>query len=559
MLLSGAQIIVKCLERQGVDIVFGYPGGAILPFYDALYDSKIRHVLTVHEQGAAHSADGYARASGKVGVCIATSGPGATNLVTGIANAFLDSIPLVAITGQVSTDLIGRDSFQEIDITGITLPITKHNFLVNDIKKLPQIIESAFSIAKHGRPGPVLVDIPRDIQIAEYDFPEEFWGKLKDDIYKKRILSSNGIQDKIMESAQIINKAKKPVILAGGGVVSANADQELKYLSEHGNIPVVSTLMGLGSYPTTGPNYIGMTGLHGLKCANRAVHNADVLIVIGSRFNDRITGNRKDYAAGKKIIHIDIDVAEIKKNVNIKYGLVGDIVDIVKKLNEYIEPRDHSDWFEKIRETKSQNNDGLDNDELNVCWVMEEINSRNIDGEAIFTTDVGQHQMWCAQNLKISKIRSFISSGGLGTMGFGLPAAIGAQIAVPEKRAISISGDGGFKMTGSELYTIAAEKLPVISIVVNNSTLGMIRQLQTVFYKDRFIASNLEAKVDYVALAKAYGIRAYNVVTKEQFRTAFDAAWQEKSPCLIVVDISEKHLVRPMLSLESDLDTYDLE
>jgi len=560
MLLSGAQVIVKILEKHGINTIFGYPGGTILPFYDALYEQKtIKHVLTTHEQGAAHAADGYARASGKVGVCVATSGPGATNLVTGLAAAFLDSIPVVAITGQVPLGLIGRDAFQEVDITGITIPITKHNYLVKDIKELPEILNQAFYIARSGRPGPVLVDVPRDIQVQKYSFDENLLHNPSQNDYPLRSVCFQDMSDKIKEAAQYLMNAKCPVILAGGGVISASAGEELKNLIKKTDIPVVSTLMGIGSYPSNDEHYIGMTGLHGCKAANNAVFNADVLMVTGSRFNDRITGDRKRYADGKTIIHVDIDLAEIKKNVHTGLGLVGNMTDILRKLGELVGEGNRASWRQTIREWQKDEKPFSDNGELSAPWMFEEFNNLNIRQEAIFVTDVGQHQMWAAQYLKVDIPRTFISSGGLGAMGFGLPAALGAQTAIPDKRVIHIAGDGGFKMTGCELYTVAAQKLPVISIVINNSGLGMIRQLQHLLFGKRFIAADLDVSMDFTLFAKSFGIDGYSASTKEEFSKAFKAAWETKAPALIVVNVPENHMVSPMIALDGTLENYIME
>jgi acetolactate synthase-1/2/3 large subunit len=560
MLLSGAEVIIKILEKQGVDTMFGYPGGTILPFYDALYAQKsIKHVLTVHEQGAAHAADGYARATGKVGVCVATSGPGATNLVTGLAAAFLDSVPVIAITGQVALGLIGRDAFQEIDITGVTIPVTKHNYLVKDVKELPEILNQAFYIARSGRPGPVLIDVPRDIQAQKYDFDEELIYNPNQDNYPLRPVCFPDMSDKIAESARYLTNAKQPVILAGGGVISANASKELASLVKKTDIPVVSTLMGIGAYPSTDEHYIGMTGLHGHKAANNAVLNADVLMVTGSRFNDRITGNRNLYAVGKTIIHVDIDLAEIKKNISTGIGLVGNMTDILKKLGDITGTTDRTAWRQTIREWQQEAKPFSGNGELSAPWVFEQFNSLNIRQNAIFVTDVGQHQMWAAQYLKVDLPRTFISSGGLGAMGFGLPAAIGAQAARSDKRIVHIAGDGGFKMTGCELYTAASQKLPVISIIINNSGLGMIRQLQHLLFDKRFFAADFDVPMDFTLFAKSFGVDGYNAFTKEEFSTAFNTAWEKKAPALIVANVAPNHMVSPMIALDGTLGSYIME
>lgn len=552
MLMTGAQAIVKCLVKEGVDTVFGYPGGTILPLYDALYGSPVRHVLTVHEQGAAHAADGYARASGRVGVCIATSGPGATNLVTGLATAFMDSVPVVAITGQVQTSLIGRDAFQEIDITGITMPITKHNFLVKDISKLPETLRRAFTIAQSGRPGPVLVDIPRDVQSNKYDFSDF------DAEFQRHTLvrQSPNLPALIAKAGVAISNARRPVIIAGGGCINANAGASLAKFSEQCRLPVVTTLMGIGALPGNHPNLLGMTGLHGLKTANHAVHAADVLIVTGSRFNDRVTGDRASYAAGKTIIHIDIDPAEVHKNVDATVPLVGEMNNILTELNQAVAPGDLGAWWETIRDwqaTYCKNTDGL---EFTAVKVMGELNRQLEDKDVIYVTDVGQHQMWAAQNLKVNSLRGFLSSGGLGTMGFGLPAAVGAQLARPDKRVIHIVGDGSLKMTGCELYTVAAQRLPIISIVINNNSLGMVRQLQHCFFDKRYSASLLPTPMDFSAFAAAFGIPAAVASSQDEFSQAVTAACKRQGPSLIVANIATADLVTPMIAPGGAMDSY---
>lgn len=551
MLMTGAQAIVATLIREGVDTVFGYPGGTILPLFDALCGSPVRHVLTVHEQGAAHAADGYARASGRAGVCIATSGPGATNLVTGLATAFMDSVPVVAITGQVQTSLIGRDAFQEIDITGITMPITKHNFLVKDISKLTDTLRRAFHIAKSGRPGPVLVDIPRDIQSGKYDFSD-----LEADYHRQTLVrQSPDLPALITKAAAAISAAERPVIIAGGGCINANAGEALTKFSEACGLPVVTTLMGIGAMSGGHPNVLGMTGLHGLKAANHAVHAADVLIVTGSRFNDRVTGDRASYAAGKTIIHIDIDPAEVHKNVDAAVPLVGEMNNILTELTQAVTPSDLSAWWTAIREWQAEYAP-LAPDKFTAAGVMEELNRQLEAKEVIFVTDVGQHQMWAAQNLRVKSPRGFLSSGGLGTMGFGLPAAVGAQLARTDKRVIHIVGDGSLKMTGCELYTVSAEQLPIISIVINNCSLGMVRQLQHCFYEKRYAASLLPTPMDFTAFAAAFGIPGVVTSSQAEFSQAFAQAWERQGPTLIVVNIDTNDLVSPMIAPGGAMDCY---
>ncbi|WP_094604541.1 biosynthetic-type acetolactate synthase large subunit [Sporomusa silvacetica] len=550
--MTGAQAIVASLIKEGVDTVFGYPGGTNLPLFDALNDSTIHHVLTVHEQGAAHAADGYARASGQVGVCLATSGPGATNLVTGLATAFMDSVPVVAITGQVQTNLIGRDAFQEIDITGITMPITKHNFLVKDIKKLPEIMWRAFDIARSGRPGPVLVDVPRDLQSNTYDFTDI------ESMYSRSTLvrQSPDLPARIVKAAAAISAAKRPVIIAGGGCISANAGEALTKFAECCNLPVVTTLMGIGAFPGGHGNLLGMTGLHGLKAANHAVHDADVLIVTGSRFNDRVTGDRASYAAGKTIIHIDIDPAEVHKNVDAAVPLVGEMNMILGELLQAVRPGDLSAWWATIRQTQAESKTVIPEDVLTAPLVMSELNRQTDGQDVIYVTDVGQHQMWAAQYLEVKSPRGFLTSGGLGAMGFGLPAALGAQLAIPNKRVVHIVGDGGLKMTGCELYTVAVEKQPIISVVINNYSLGMVRQLQHCFYGKRYANSLLPHAMDFKAFASAFNIPATVTNSLAEFSEAFAAAWQRQGPGLIVANIATDDLVTPMIAPGGSMDEY---
>ncbi|HWR40658.1 MAG TPA: biosynthetic-type acetolactate synthase large subunit [Patescibacteria group bacterium] len=548
MKITGARAIIECLTEQGVDTVFGYPGGTILPLYDALSRSSIRHILTVHEQGAAHAADGYARASGRTGVCIATSGPGATNLVTGLAAAFMDSIPLVAITGQVPTGQIGRDAFQEVDITGMTMAITKHNYLVKDIQQLPDILRRAFEIAGSGRPGPVLVDIPRDVQTAELEFVPATPAPAVPRPASERT-------PRIVAASALISRAQRPVMIVGGGVITAEAHQPVRALAERCKLPVVSTLMGLGAFSGSHPQFLGLTGLHGLRAANNAVHGADLLIAVGSRFSDRVTSDRSSYTEGKDVIHIDIDPAEIDKNVAAHIGLAGDTAGILTELAALAQPGDLTAWWATIQEWRQEF--PVDKTApLPVPWVMEQISQSAARKAVVFTTDVGQHQMWAAQYLQIEQPRSFITSGGLGAMGFGLPAALGAQLAVPDKRVVHLAGDGGFKMTGNELYTIAALKLPVISIIVNNDGLGMIRQLQKVFYQEQYYAADLPPIMDFAAYAGAFGVPATVANTKEEFAQALTRAWNSTGPYLIVVNVSDGQMVNPMLAPGASLNEY---
>lgn len=536
MQLSGAEIMCRILAEEGVTTVFGYPGGAILPFYDALRQSPIQHILTAHEQGAAHAADGFARASGKVGVCIATSGPGATNLVTGLATAFLDSVPVVAITGQVNRVLIGHDAFQEVDITGITMPITKHNFLVKKPENLAQTLRLAFQLAREGRPGPVLVDVPRDVQTALIDFEEARLAELQP-------LEPDA--ERVAAAAAAINKAKRPVMLVGGGVINANAEYDAMHLCEKLHIPVVSTLMGLGAISAYRQLFLGMTGLHGHERANNAVKEADLILAVGSRFNDRVTGERSSYSANKLIIHLDIDPAEVDKNIDSGIGITGDMVATLNALEKAAQPHDLSAWWDKINSWPGMDDD-FGNEEAPKFFKA--LNPVLKDKDYIITTDVGQHQMWAAQHLKIQFARQWLTSGGLGTMGFGLPAALGAQLARPQSRVISISGDGGFKMTGSELFTIASNNVPVIAIVFNNSGLGMIRQLQTVQFAKRFTACELPGYVDFVKYAAAFGIEGEHADTPEALAQAVSKAWENRKPYLIEVCVNPKNMVLPMVA-----------
>lgn len=551
MEITGAKAVVECLLEQGVDTVFGYPGGMILPLYDALYDEpKIRQVLTFHEQGAAHAADGYARASGKVGVCIATSGPGATNLVTGLATAFMDSVPVVAICGQVDTVLLGRDAFQEVDIIGVTMPVTKHNFQVKDPKKLYQTLQLAFKVATTGRQGPVLVDVPKDIFLACLDWqpepkkPHAKWHPSAD----MKIL--------IAEAAEVICNAKRAVIVAGGGVISANASNELIAFAEKYHLPVVSTLMGLGGFPRNHPLSLGLTGMHGLEIANHAVYEADVVIAIGSRFGDRLTGNRAKYSKDKRVVHIDIDPAEIDKNVISSIGLAGEMKTILRILTRAVRSHHNIEWRMTVGEWKDKYKKSYAEDYLNMPWAMRHVAEVTKDKDIAVVTDVGQHQMWAAQHLKMTKPRTWITSGGLGTMGFGLPAAMGAQIALGDlRRVVHIAGDGGIKMTGNEYYTIARLDLPIISIIVNNAGLGMIRQLQKVFYKERYIACDLDYQMDYALYAKSFGIESIAVNTPEEFKKALQEALDAKAPRVIVMNIT-REFVQPMAKAGAEINEF---
>lgn len=557
MKLSGSRIIIEMLIEQGVDTVFGYPGGAIMPLYDALYDAPLRHVLTVHEQGAAHAADGYARASGRVGVCIATSGPGATNLVTGLATAFMDSSPVVAITGQVGTALLGRDAFQEIDITGLTMPITKHNFLVRNVSDLAVTLRNAFSIAREGRPGPVLIDVPRDVLLAEIEFSVTI---NTPDTQQQSGIAAADPGDADIEKARIaFTAAKRPILLCGGGIIHACATAEAAEFSRVAGIPAVSTLMGLGALPPKHPYYLGLTGMHGHKAANLAVAAADLVIAAGSRFSDRVTGDRLQYVNGKTIIHLDIDAAEIDKNITSTVKVVGDLKQSMKLLTRALQQKgpasDLSGWLQQVRQWQEQNSTVPDVSSLNPEWIMRHMSEATSRHSVAWVTDVGQHQMWAAQHLRIQHPGSWITSGGLGAMGFGLPAAIGAQLACPEQRTILIAGDGGFKMTGMELCTAAIENVPVISVILNNGALGMVRQWQHLFFNRRYSSTTLPV-FDFVGLARACGVAGVVTNTTEEFSTAFQQALQQAGPCVIVANISSDCMVDPMVQPGQPVDRF---
>ena len=545
MQLTGAEVMVKCLEEEGVSTIFGYPGGAILPFYNALRDVKnIKHVLTAHEQGAAHAADGYARASGKVGVCCATSGPGATNLVTGLANAFLDSIPVVAITGQVKSSMIGHDAFQEVDITGITMPITKQNFLVNKPEELAQTMRLAFQMAKSGRPGPVLVDVAHDVQTSMMEYHASKLRELPVAMPQKELVAA---------AVAALNKAERPVMLVGGGVAISGAEYEAVHLCEKMHLPVASTLMGLGCISSYREQFLGMSGLHGHERANNAIANADVVLAVGTRFNDRVTGDRDKYSAHKTIIHIDIDPAELNKNIASTIDISGDMRTILKMLDKGCKGHDIKAWWDTIMTWP-----GMDEDYGNNAapLFIEALNPVLKGKDYLLATDVGQHQMFTAQHLKVEYARQLITSGGLGTMGFGLPAAMGAKLARPETKVICISGDGGYKMTGSELFTLASNNIPVVSVVFNNSGLGMIRQLQTVQFNKRFMACECPGYVDFVKYAEAFGLEGEHVTTPEDFAAAVKRGLDKDHTYVIEVDINPKDMVVPMVAPGKGVDEF---
>ncbi|MGL4361872.1 MAG: biosynthetic-type acetolactate synthase large subunit [Cellulosilyticaceae bacterium] len=543
MKLTGSQILIECLKEQGVDTVFGYPGGAVLNIYDALYKNSedIKHILTAHEQGAAHAADGYARATGKVGVCIATSGPGATNLVTGIATAYMDSVPVVAITGNVGTSLLGKDSFQEIDITGVTMPITKHNYIVKDINKLADTLREAFYIAKSGRPGPVLVDIPKDLtaETSDYTYKEPKMIKRQVETIQKC---------SIKKAAEMIESSKSPFIYSGGGIVSSGADKELLAFAELIQAPVATSLMGLGGFSEKHELSTGMIGMHGSKASNMGSTECDLLIAIGARFSDRVTSSVNTFAPNAKIIHIDIDTAEIGKNVEIDLSIVGDAKEILKQLCDNLSQQTNEKWIKMIRDWYDEFPFDYQRDNtLRPQFIIENIDKQT-KGQAIITTEVGQHQMWAGQFYKYTKPRTFISSGGLGTMGYGTGASIGAQIGMPNKRVVHIAGDGSFRMNCNELSTIAYYNVPVIIIIINNKTLGMVRQWQTIFYEGRYSQTTLDRGPDFKKLAEAYNIEGHNIYTQEEFETIFEEAIKKNSPILMNCFIEVDEKVLPMVA-----------
>ena len=554
MRMKGTEIFVESLRREGVRIIFGHPGGAILPIYDRLYDAEIRHILMRHEQAAAHAADGYARASGRVGVAMATSGPGATNLVTGIASAFMDSVPMVIFTGQVPSTLIGTDAFQEADVVGITRPCTKHNYLVLRTEDLARTIREAFYLARTGRPGPVLVDLPKDIQLSECEFvyPEEV--KLRG--YRPVL---DGDPEAIRRAAVAILEAKRPVIYAGGGVIASEGAAELRRLAEMARVPVATTLMGLGSFPTEHPLSLAMLGMHGSWYANMAVNRCDLLIAIGVRFDDRVTGKIAAFAPEARKIHIDIDPAEINKNVRVEIPIVGDVRRVLSVLNAELEARlaehrtrawevERQAWLEQIAEWKRTHPFCYDFDErvIKPQWVIEEI-ARITQGEAILTTDVGQHQMWAAQYYRFKHPRTWITSGGLGAMGFGLPAAIGAAFARPDRPIIAICGDGSFQMTMQELAVVAEHRLPLKIVIINNFYLGMVRQWQEIFYNGRYSASDLRVSPDYAKIAEAYGLRGYTVRRPGELADLFEQELLASEPILFDVHVAAEENVYPMV------------
>ena len=561
MQLNGAEIVIECLKEQGVDTVFGYPGGAILNVYDELYKHRdeIRHILTSHEQGASHAADGYARATGKVGVCLATSGPGATNLVTGIATAYMDSIPIVAITCNVGVSLLGKDSFQEIDIAGITMPITKYSFIVKDVTKLADTIRKAFRIAKTGRPGPVLVDIPKDItaKVTEY-IPEELGKCTKEDSSRKTPRMDEQRFDRVIS---MLEEAEKPFVFVGGGAVLSGASQELKEFVDKLDAPVTDSLMGKGAFPGTDPRYTGMLGMHGTKASNFGVSECDLLVVMGARFSDRVTGNTEKFAKNAKIIQLDIDPVEINKNVLITEEIIGDLKDVLKTLNKRLKQQNHAEWLEKIQGYKEKYPLKYHPNVLSGPFLVEEI-YRQTNGEALIVTEVGQHQMWAAQYYKYTKPRTLLTSGGLGTMGYGLGAALGAKTGCPDKIVVNIAGDGCFRMNMNEIATAVRHNIPIIQVVVNNHVLGMVRQWQDLFYDERYSATVLRDAVDFVKLAEAMGAEGMRAVSQEEFKEAFSKALTLNRPvvidCQIESDDKVWRMVAPGAAISEAFDEDDM-
>ncbi|HOX04827.1 MAG TPA: biosynthetic-type acetolactate synthase large subunit [Planctomycetota bacterium] len=550
MKVKGAQILINALEREGVEVAFGYPGGVVIPIFDKLYDSRqIHFYLTRHEQAAAHAADGYARATGKVGVCIATSGPGACNLVTGIATANMDSVPMVAITGQVKTNLIGNDAFQEADITGITRPITKHNYLVKRVEDLARVVQEAFHIARTGRPGPVLVDLPVDVSNSEYEdvLPE----KVSLPGYKPNY---EGNPRQIERVAEAINAAERPVIYAGGGCIISDCCDELRQLAERAEIPVTNTLLGLGSFPGDHPLSLQMLGMHGTVWANYAVHHADMLISVGARFDDRITGKVSAFAPDAKIVHIDIDPTAISKSIPVDLPIVGDAKRVLRKLLPLIKKRHHPAWLAQIEEWRRKYPLKYGADGLRPQYVVEKIWELTRDRDTVITTEVGQNQMWAAQFYKYARPRSFLSSGGMGTMGFGLPAAIGAQLGRPKSLVIDIAGDGSIQMNIQELTTAVRLKLPVKIALLNNGYLGMVRQWQELFYKKRYSQTDLEDNPDFVKVAEAFGARGIRVTRREDVEPALREAFRLKECVMLDFHVTREENVFPMIPAGEAVD-----
>lgn len=553
MKLTGAEIVIECLKEQGVDTVFGYPGGTILNVYDALYkhQDEIFHILTSHEQGAAHAADGYARATGKVGVCLATSGPGATNLVTGIATAFMDSIPVVAITANVNLPLLGKDSFQEVDIAGVVMPITKHSYIVKDVNDLAKTIRKAFTIAKSGRPGPVLVDITKDVTAALCDYERQ--------APAAPVKTAKYTDADIETAVTVIKEAKKPFIYLGGGAIASDAVKEVAEFAELIDAPVCDTLMGKGAFDGHSDRYTGMIGMHGTKVSNFGVSECDLLIALGARFSDRVVGNASKFASNAKVLHIDIDAAEIDKNIKTYTSLVGDLKEVLNKLNSKLEKQEHNTWMMHIQELKERYPLSYNKNVLSGPYIIEEID-RITEGKALITTDVGQHQMWAAQYYRYTQPRTFLSSGGLGTMGYGLGACIGAKMGCPDKICINIAGDGCFRMNMNELATASRYNIPIIQVVINNHVLGMVRQWQSLFYDHRYSQTVLEDKVDFAKVAEGLGCEAITVTSKEEVAPAIEKAIACGKPVLLNCIIDKDDCVFPMVPAGAAIsDAFDAE
>ena len=553
MQLTGSQIVIECLKEQGVDTVFGYPGGTILNIYDELYkhSDEIRHILTSHEQGASHAADGYARATGKVGVCFATSGPGATNLVTGIATAYMDSIPMVAITANVNLPLLGKDTFQEIDIAGVTMPITKHGYIVKDVTKLADTIRKAFRIAKSGRPGPVLVDITKDVTANKCEYvpvkPEPI------------VIESNYTEEDINTALELIRNSRKPFIYLGGGAIASDAAKEVKEFAKKIASPVCDTLMAKGAFDGKSDKYTGMIGMHGTKASNFGVSQCDLLVALGARFSDRVTGNIQKFASNAKILHIDIDAAEINKNVKTDASIVGDLKTVLTELNNKLEQQNHDEWLGIIKELKEKYPLKYDTDKLTCPYIIQELD-RITEGKAVVSTDVGQHQMWAAQFYQYTEPRTFLSSGGLGTMGYGLGACIGAKTGMPDKICVNIGGDGCFRMNMNELATASRYNIPIIQVIINNHVLGMVRQWQTLFYDKRYSQTVLNDKVDFCKVAEGLGCEAIRVTKKEEVAPAFEKAIALQKPVVIECVIEEDDKVFPMVPAGAPIsDAFDVD
>ncbi len=556
MQLTGSQIVIECLKEQGVDTVFGYPGGSILNIYDELYkhSDEITHILTSHEQGASHAADGYARATGKVGVCFATSGPGATNLVTGIATAYMDSVPLVAITANVTLPLLGKDSFQEVDIAGVTMPITKHGYIVKDVTKLASTLRMAFKIAKSGRPGPVLVDITKDVTANQCEYTPE---------KPEPAEVNNAYTDEDIQVAlDLIQNAEKPYIYLGGGAILSGASREVKEFSEKIQAPVCDTLMAKGAFDGKAELYTGMIGMHGTKTSNFGVSQCDLLIALGARFSDRVVGNPKKFAENAKILHIDIDAAEVNKNIRTDAAIIGDLKTVLKDLNSKLTQQSHPEWVAEIKVLKEKYPLKYESDKLTCPYVIEELD-RITEGKAIVSTDVGQHQMWAAQYYRYTEPRTFLTSGGLGTMGYGLGACIGAKVRRPDKICVNIAGDGCFRMNLNELVTASRYNIPIIQIVINNHVLGMVRQWQTLFYGKRYSQTILTDKVDFVKVSEGLGCEAIRVTKREEVAPAIEKAIALKKPVVIECVIEEDDKVFPMVpagaAISDAFDAEDLE